>query len=376
MPDAESKGQRETGIVERRAGAPPFLSICVPQYNRTSFLIQACRSIAEQSVRDFEICISDDCSNDGREHELISYLESSGTRFVWARQPKNRRYDGNLRAAIALARGEYCFLLGNDDALAEPDTLQQVANALQSHRPSVAICNYADFSSGEVYNRVPDGILGRGPEAAVALFRHVSFVSGVILRREEAVAETTAAWDGSEMYQMYLTARMLAAGGSGLGISAIVVRKDIAIAGETVDSYAQRPRLQPCPIEERKLNLVWIPRLVAAAIQPHVTPARHSALNRRVASQLLQFTYPFWLFEYRRIQSWKYAIGVALGMRPRNVLRGVPLSLLDGLRLRLLYAATTSAGLLIPRSWFERARTRLFAVAKSGSRNRPEALAS
>src|SRR5688572_13284589 len=174
MPDPGPLGQSKSDYVEQRGDPPPFLSICVPQYNRTSFLIEACRSIAEQSFRDFEICISDDCSNDGREHELLSYLESSGMQFVWARQPKNLRYDGNLRSAIALARGEYCFLLGNDDALAEPDTLQHVAGALHRHKPSVAICNYADFRSGEVYDRVSDGILGRGPSAAVSLFRHVS----------------------------------------------------------------------------------------------------------------------------------------------------------------------------------------------------------
>ena len=375
MPDAGPATTEPAQVVERRTGSP-FISICIPQYNRTSFLIEACRSLAAQSFREFEVCISDDSSTDGREPQLLSYLQSSGLQFIWARQARNRRYDGNLRAAIALARGEYCFLLGNDDALANADALQKVAAALALHRPSVAICNYADFVSGEPYPRVRDGILGTGPEGGAALFRHVSFVSGVVLRRADAVANTTEEWDGSEMYQMYLTSRLLAAGGSCLGISAVIVRKDIAIAGETVDSYARRARLDPCPIEERKLNLVWIPRLVAAAIEPYVTPAEHSRLNRHVVSQLLRFTYPFWLFEYRRIQSWKYAVGIALGMRPRNVISRVPLSFLDAMRLRLLYAGATAAGLLIPRSWFERARRRLFSIAKAATRGSREALAS
>src|SRR6187551_2787372 len=103
--------------VEQRSAASPFFSICVPQYNRTSFLIAACRSIAEQEFRDFELCISDDRSTDGRAGELIEYLRGSGIPFVWELQDRNRRYDGNLRGALALARGEYCFLLGNDDAL-------------------------------------------------------------------------------------------------------------------------------------------------------------------------------------------------------------------------------------------------------------------
>jgi hypothetical protein len=208
-------------------------------------------------------------------------------------------------------------------------------------------------------------------DAAIRLFRHVSFVSGVVLRRADVQSFATEAWDGSEMYQMYLFCRALAAGGSALGIAQSIVRKDIRIPGESVDSYASGGRLQPCPIVERQLNLVWMPRLIAGAVEPYTSPRERSRLSRRVAAQLLAFTYPFWLFEYRRVQSWKYSAGVALGMRPRNLLRGVQLHWNDDLMLRLLYAAVTAAGLALPRTLFERMRGRLFALAKS-PRARPE----
>src|SRR5438067_1165981 len=74
----------------------PVFSICIPQFNRTSFLIEACKSLVAQSFSSFEICISDDCSTDGREAELASFLLSSGLDFTYARQARNRRYDGNL----------------------------------------------------------------------------------------------------------------------------------------------------------------------------------------------------------------------------------------------------------------------------------------
>ncbi|MDB9482187.1 glycosyltransferase, partial [Dolichospermum circinale CS-537/05] len=41
----------------------PFFSICIPQYNRTSFLIEACKVLAQQTFKNFEVCISDDQSN-------------------------------------------------------------------------------------------------------------------------------------------------------------------------------------------------------------------------------------------------------------------------------------------------------------------------
>lgn len=90
--------------------APEF-SICIPQYNRTPFLIEACRSIAAQSFISFEVCISDDCSTDGREEELISFLRESRMDFTYARQARNRRYDGNLRGLFRLRAADLFFCL-------------------------------------------------------------------------------------------------------------------------------------------------------------------------------------------------------------------------------------------------------------------------
>src|SRR5271154_4674407 len=111
----------------------PFFSICIPQYNRTSFLIEACRILENQTFRDFEICISDDCSPDGRGEELQAFLRASGLRFVYRLQETNVRYDANLRSALALASGQYCLLMGNDDCLASPQTLEQFHAALARH---------------------------------------------------------------------------------------------------------------------------------------------------------------------------------------------------------------------------------------------------
>jgi len=105
---------RETN---RPAGLQPFFSICVPQHNRTDFLILACESLARQIFNDFEICISDDCSSDGKELELLGWLRRSGLTYVYARTISNLGYDGNLRNVIGLSAGRYLFLMGNDDGL-------------------------------------------------------------------------------------------------------------------------------------------------------------------------------------------------------------------------------------------------------------------
>src|SRR5215471_17107235 len=108
----------------------PVFSICIPQYNRTDFLMAACESFALQKFRDFEVCISDDCSNDGKEGALLNNLKRLNLSFVYSRTESNIRYDANLRNALSLSKGKYLLLMGNDDALSDSDALQAIHDEL------------------------------------------------------------------------------------------------------------------------------------------------------------------------------------------------------------------------------------------------------
>lgn len=346
----------------------PFFSICIPQYDRTSFLIEALKVLGQQTCRDFEICISDDLSPDGRQEEVIRWLEQSGMAFVFRTNAKNLRYDGNLRSSLELASGRYCLLHGNDDCLSGTETLQRLHDLILAHdSPDVVITNFEDWDSGEVTRRVrATRISGAGPDAAVANFRNVAFVTGVLLNREKAQGLASDQWDGSEMYQMWLMARILGEGGRVLTVDESLVRKDIRVVGQDVDSYARKKRLNPCPIVERTPPFCQIGRLITDGIAPFVSPPQRDILFERVFAQLYQFTYPFWLFEYRRVQSWNYAAGIALGIRPAIVVGDTPLSLWRRTRLTMLYLVVCFVGLLGPHWLFDRLRPSLYRIAKSG----------
>jgi hypothetical protein len=192
----------------------------------------------------------------------------------------------------------------------------------------------------------------------------MSFVSGIILETASAKAIATDRWDGTEFYQMYVGTRMIAAGADLLTLDAVAVRKDIQIPGEAVDSY-RKPKLKPCPIIERPINVVTIGALVADAIDPHVGEKEKQKVVTSIFVQLLVFTYPFWIFEYRRVQSWKYAVGVCLAMRPGRILHGQHLNLARRFAIAMLYSAVTAAGLLIPVGYFQRLTPAFHRMAKS-----------
>ena len=333
----------------------PFFSVCIPQHDRTDFLLRAIASLAGQGFRDFEICISDDNSQDGRQQEVEAALAASGLAYKFKRRETNGRYDANLRTAIALAEGRYCFLLGNDDALASDKVLERAHTIIEREGPcGVAIADFENYRTGKRVNRIrATGNRGSGPEVAAHHFRNFSFVSGVMLDRTLAQQFATDKWDGSEMYQTYIGCRIIARGHNLLEIGESLIRKDIMLQAQSVDSYAQRPRVSPCPIQERPVPLVKLGRLVADAIAVNGADPNRRKHNTAILLQLLIFTYPFWLFEYRRVQSWNYAAGIALAMRPSRITEKLELGAFRSWLIKTCYFGVTLLGLIVPRRSFE-----------------------
>ncbi len=345
----------------------PLFSICIPQHNRTSFLLEALESYRQQDFNDFELCISDDCSTDGRGAEIEDFLRNSGMRYRFQRRASNGRYDKNLRSSIDLASGRYCLLMGNDDLLVHRGVLGSLASTIESSGwPAVIVTNYRELSTGKEYRRIAaTAIRGAGPEVAARNFRNYAFVSGVAIERSRAVAHATDRWDGSEMYQMYLATRTIAAGGALLGIADVMVGKDIQIPGEAVASFATRPREKGWPIRALTLPLTIYGRVAADAVRPYLSPDNCEAPIRSIFEQFVVFTYPPWILEYRRRHSWFSALGLCLGMRRRSILGDTKVGLLSRWYLAFVYLIVTAAGLTLPIRLFDAMKERLHALAKA-----------
>ena len=336
-------------LIRRQLTEQPFFSVCIPQHNRTSFLLAVCRSLDAQTFRDFEVCISDDCSTDGRQDELLEFLHSSRLSFVYRRLEHNLRYDGNLRSAIELASAPYCFLLGNDDAIKSETTFEQLHEVMTAGpEPAVVLTNFEDYSSGKMTRRVKrTAVIGSGAAVAASHFRKFSFVSGVILQTAGAQAEAEHRWDGSEMHQMFVGCRLIAAGGVLREVDLVTVCKDVQIPGELVDSYARKPVALLRGIPRQMLPLRLTGALVLDAIEPHIGKSR-SQIVLKVIAQYLGFLYPYWLLQYRKVQSWRFAAGLSRGMRPRVSLATVRLSRVERLIAQTVYGLSTLMALAAP----------------------------
>jgi abequosyltransferase len=112
------------------------LSVCIPTFNRARFIGEAIQSVIDQAVaarvtEDVEIVISDNASTDDTP-EVVATFQRQLARIRYARNAENLGYERNMVKAIELAAGEYCWLLGSDDAIA-PGGVATVLESLNTY---------------------------------------------------------------------------------------------------------------------------------------------------------------------------------------------------------------------------------------------------
>lgn len=137
-------------VAKMRLPPRPKLSICISTYNRAEWLATSLKNWAAQwpvLSPDVELLVCDNTSTDETPDVVTPYLERAD--FSYHRNQKNVGMLGNLCETANHARGEYIWILGDDDLLL-PGAVKNVLVAIAS-QPQVALIylNYA-------YTRVDD----------------------------------------------------------------------------------------------------------------------------------------------------------------------------------------------------------------------------
>lgn len=92
-------------------------SIAMTTYNGAIFLREQLDSILEQSVRDFELIICDDCSSDDT-WEILEEYALKDKRIAIFKNESNLGFKKNFEKAITLCTGDYIALSDQDDVWA------------------------------------------------------------------------------------------------------------------------------------------------------------------------------------------------------------------------------------------------------------------
>lgn len=111
-----------------------LLSVCIPTYNRSIHLRNCLHSIyTNQNLKNlsFEICISDNCSND--ETQGIVRVARNKIPIRYSRNKTNIGMARNFIECVRMARGKFVWLIGDDD-LFLPDALNTAHAILSEHK--------------------------------------------------------------------------------------------------------------------------------------------------------------------------------------------------------------------------------------------------
>ncbi|MBE2317422.1 glycosyltransferase family 2 protein [Solirubrobacter sp. CPCC 204708] len=150
---------RPNVVVHRRSqgwlGARPKVSVLVTLFNYESHIRGALDSVLRSRERSWEILVVDDGSTDGSLAAADAWVREHDTAPVLLlRHPVNRGLADARNSVLALARGEFCFVLDADNEIL-PETFTALLAALE-HDPEAA---YAYGSAERFRDEEPVGLL-------------------------------------------------------------------------------------------------------------------------------------------------------------------------------------------------------------------------
>ncbi|HEY1790727.1 MAG TPA: glycosyltransferase, partial [Verrucomicrobiae bacterium] len=130
-------------------GEPPLISVIVPTFNRPEMLVNALRSILNQTFGNFEIIVVNDSGCDVE--PTVAQLGNQP--ITCLRHETNRGLPASRNTGIRAARGKYIAYLDDDD-LYYPEHLQTLFNYVESHPGVVAYsdacCSHQELVNGQL----------------------------------------------------------------------------------------------------------------------------------------------------------------------------------------------------------------------------------
>ena len=111
------------------------ISVGMPVYNGAKYLTQAIESILNQSLGDFELIISDNCSTDGTEEICRAFQKSDG-RIRYYKNESNIGAARNYNRVFKLATAKY-FRWANADDISHKDLHKKCYDLLEKRSEAV-----------------------------------------------------------------------------------------------------------------------------------------------------------------------------------------------------------------------------------------------
>ena len=202
-----------------------LLSLCVPTYKRAALLGIALPAILSQitpeMVSSVEVVVLDNASPDATPDVIRqAQAEFPHVSLRSIRHAENIGPDANFIAAVQQARGEFVYLLSDDDILL-PGAVAKLLELIAAYPNFDAFAlNIRHFVTDPVVDlakvrifEVPKAHIFKNRDAALAFLKtHITFMSSMAFRRESVVCHDYTDKIGSVIIQAYFFLDALAPG--------------------------------------------------------------------------------------------------------------------------------------------------------------------
>jgi glycosyltransferase involved in cell wall biosynthesis len=129
-----------------------LVSIALCTYNGERFLDEQLKSILQQSYRELEVVIIDDCSTDASVEIIKSYAETD-ERIIYSINESNLGFNKNFEKAISFCKGEYIAIADQDD-IWELNKIELMLQEWPAHSDFVFSLS-GNFTDSNFENRTP-----------------------------------------------------------------------------------------------------------------------------------------------------------------------------------------------------------------------------
>lgn len=136
------------------------VSIIIPVYNVSKYIERCLKSALDQTWKDLEIILVDDCTPDDSMYIARSVLETSSrsNMVTILKHEKNRGLSAARNTGIRQAKGDYLYFLDSDDYL-PVNSIELLADAAIRHNVDFVI---GEFAVVGTFRKIPPLLLNTG----------------------------------------------------------------------------------------------------------------------------------------------------------------------------------------------------------------------
>lgn len=160
------------------------VSVIVPVYNNENSLEKSLNSLINQTLKEIEIIIINDCSTDNS-LEILNNYKNKYSNMIKLIDLKEKKGAGGARnAGIDIAKGEYIGFMDSDDDIL-PNMFETLYNLAQENDYSIADCSFYNEGTNENMKTTINKLNGTlNTRKRKELILHSGFLWSKIIKRD------------------------------------------------------------------------------------------------------------------------------------------------------------------------------------------------